>query len=163
MSALQAYVDGVVIPASQLAQRDPLFAYKAGDQTLNNVGALTNDSALFVNLAANATYRLSLLALQNSGATPGFKFAFTLPTGATWNFGYFDCGSSGANRQFGVVGVGGTGGVTGAGADSVVKIEATIVTAGTAGPAQFQWCQSTANASNTIVRAGSSLLATQVA
>jgi hypothetical protein len=162
MTAMPSLSAGTTPTAAQWQTLLPAFVRKTSDQTVNNSNVLVNDSQLVVSVSAGAVYRMSLLALQNSGATPGFKFAFTMPAGATFLNGYFDCGSSQANRQFAVVGAGGTGGVTGAAADSVVKVEATILIGGTAGSVQFQWCQSTANASNTIVRAGSSLLLTQV-
>lgn len=136
------------------------FAYKTADETVNNSSTLQDDDELFVEVAANAVYKLSLLAAQNSGATPGFKLNFTLPAGASWLLGSFDCGSSAATEQFGIT-TGSVTGITGVGADSLVIIDALISTAN-AGTVVFQWAQNLADASNTVVRAGSSLTLTRM-
>ena len=131
----------------------PLFALKTSDETVNNSSALQNDDALFLTVAVNTTYDLELWVLQSSGATPNFKLDFTLPAGATWRGGHFDCN----NTQIGIMTTAAVSGVTGTGADAYVMLKALISIGGTAGTVQLRWAQNTANASNTIVRANSRL------
>lgn len=140
----------------------PTFVYKTVDETVNGSDVLQDDDDLVLAVEATGLYRLELRAVQNSGATPAFKCAFTLPSGATWLTGSFDCGSSAANEQFGLMSTT-LSGVTGAGANSAVIIHSLILVGSTAGTIQWQWAQNTANASNTIVRAGSSLLLSRMA
>lgn len=159
---------GEIVPASKWAtlfgEVRPLYARKTADQTVNNSTTLVNDTELFVSVAANAEYDMELAAVQNSNATANFKLNFVLPAGATWVTGIFDLGSSAANEQFGVQTTAGPAlGITGAAADAVVWIKAKLIIAGTSGTVQFQWAQNTANASNTIVRAGSTLVLRRLA
>ena len=141
----------------------PTWSLKTSDETVNNSATLQNDDALFGAVAASATYLLRCHIVQNSGATPGFKLSVSLPSGATWYPGKFICGSAVANQQFGVMSTAAISGITGAAANSVVDFEAAIVISTTAGSAQLQWAQNTANGSDTIVRAGSWLHLERVA
>lgn len=141
----------------------PPFARKTADETVNGSAALQDDNELIVGAAADATYLLELQATQNSGATPGFKLSFSLPSGATWLHGRFNAGSSAANEQFGLMPLVGLSGITGAAADSLLVVRALITISSTAGNVTLQWAQNTSNASNTVVRSGSWLLLTRVA
>lgn len=136
-------------------ERTALFVLKGSDEIVNNSAALQNDDALVLAVSANATYLLRCHIVQNSGATPGFKVDVTMPAGASWKPGTFDCGSSAANEQTGVMSTAAISGITGAAADAFVDFEAVVVISATSGNVQVRWAQNTANASDTTVRAGS--------
>lgn len=133
----------------------PVFARKTSDETVNGSAALQDDNELTVAVEASATYLLELHLIQNSGATPGFKLSFSIPTGATWVSGSYNAGSSVANEQFGVMPLVGLSGITGAGANSLLIVRSLITISTTAGSVTLQWAQNTSNASDTIVRSGS--------
>lgn len=163
MTALWTPTTGNEPSATDLLTWRPRLVIKTVDESLSSSITLQNDDQLVLPVDANATYELWLRATQNSGATPGFRCGFTIPTGATWHWGFMDLGSSAANEQMLLTGSGGTAGITGAGADSAVIINAIVAIGSTAGNVQFQWAQSASNAATTTVRAGSSLLLRQVA
>jgi hypothetical protein len=133
----------------------PKIAVKTGSQTVNNSATFVNDSALFLAVDINTTYRCHLHLSYTSGTTPDFKYQFTKPTGATlsaWSFlGYsttvtFAYGGTGETQSIG-------GNVT------AIPLDAwgILTTSTTAGTFQLQWAQNTATASDTIVQAGSFL------
>lgn len=139
----------------------PVAAYKSIDETVNNSATLQNDDELLVALEASVRYDIFLQLSQNSGATPGFKFSFTTPTGATWGSGWYSSGSSAANEQMGVTTTGAVGGITGAAANSILTFRSPLTTTN-AGTLQLQWAQNTTNLSDTIVRSGGILVARRV-
>lgn len=159
MAFLADLAAGVELLAStfnaKMKERAPVFARKTSDETVNGSDVLQDDNELTLAAEASVTYELFLHAVQNSGATPGFKLGFTLPSGATWVSGSFNVGSSAANEQFGLMPLTGLSGLTGAGANSLVRVQAIITISTTPGSVTLQWAQNTSNASNTIVRAGS--------
>jgi len=134
---------------------------KTLDETVVSTAALQDDDELFIAADANTDYSLELLAFQSSGVTPGFRIGFTLPAGATWYGGFFDGGTTTANRQFVYISASGTSGITGTGGFSICYVRASISIGSTAGNVRFQWCQSTSNASNTTVAAGSEMILTK--
>lgn len=140
----------------------PVWATKNVDETVNNSSALQNDNDLSLSLASNASYVLTCHLIQNSGATPAFKLDLPLPGGATWWPGSFICGASLATAQLGVMGTPAITGISGTGSDSFVDFHARLDTT-SSGTLTLRWAQTTANASNTIVRAGSYLMAQRTA
>lgn len=133
-----------------------IIARKTADETVNNSSAFQNDDVLLASVVANAVYLARLHIMYNSGTTPDFKYQFTVPAGTTlpaWSF----IGTTGAAVSFNAASSGGVSGLGGTGADQPVDSWGVIITSGTAGTVQVQWAQDVANASNTIVRAGSYL------
>lgn len=139
----------------------PISAIKGSDQTVNNSATLVNDNTLLIPVAANATYEFRLRLAYNSGATPGFKFTFTVPAGAAVRFNSLVMNGGGL-KSF-THAPGDTPALDGGATDLPVTLWGEITVAGTPGTVQLQWAQVTANASNTIVRANSNLIARQVA
>lgn len=131
-------------------------AYKAADETINNVGAVQNDNDLALAVDANGVYSLYLYVVYSSGTTPDFLCDFSAPSGTTFEASFF-------NYQPGTVAWAATGalgavsGLAGTGANVPLIIRATVFVAATAGTLQWRWAQNTANASDTIVRKGSRL------
>lgn len=151
-----------IVQASELDNYRHLGAYKAADTTIISDGTLDNDPHLSLAVAANAVYLLRLNGVYQSGATPGFQVAFSLPAGAALSAGFFLAGAaalSAASLQMGYNGsaTGALSGIIGTGANAILQLSHTLITAGSTGNVVFQWAQNVSNASNTILRAGSSL------
>lgn len=168
MSALQPYVDGNVVPASQLIQRDPVFAGRTADSAaVNNSTVLVNDPVLFWALQANAVYDIRMAILYTSNATANLKWAFTFPAGCRLDFGFSGLLLGGVNavdtRAAINLGSGVTIQTAGGTAPEALHINGTIRVGATPGNLQFQFAQNTANASNTVINAGSSGTLRQVA
>lgn len=129
-------------------------ARKSSDETINNTSGYQDDDELFVPVEANATYVGWLHFNYLSQAAAAFKYQFTTPAGSNLPFWSF-IGSSpftyGGSAGGGVVGLAGTG------ANLPCDAWGLIIIGGTAGTMRMQWAQNVANASNTIVRAGSYL------
>lgn len=131
----------------------PLFVRKTADETVNNSTTLQNDDQLALAVEANVTYWLSMRLLMSSGATPDFKMLFTFPSGLTMKLHNVEPTPtiSVPYDQTTVAAVSGTG------ADATIQVEGLVVVSSTAGTLQLQWAQNTLNASNTIVRADSTM------
>lgn len=137
----------------------PIVARKASDETVNGSAALQNDDELFVALAASTTYKIVLDLVWNSGTTPDFKFDWAVPSGATGL--YTVTATSSAALFLGSLSFAGGGNLDGTGSDLFSQFEGELVTTD-AGTLQFRWAQNTSTGSNTIVRAGSLLVAEKV-
>lgn len=151
---------GSWVASSSVGVGAVIVATKTADETVNNSATLQDDDHLSVSVQADAVYLVELEGVYNSGATPGFKTQLAAPAGST------------AGSAIGAGGTGsGFGGVTlttalnwgGAGAERWFRFTGKLTTAGTAGSLKLQWAQTAANASNTILDAGSSLRITRTA
>ncbi|HET6504622.1 MAG TPA: hypothetical protein VFG87_28065 [Amycolatopsis sp.] len=167
MTAMPTFAGGQEPLAAQWQTLLPIKAVKAIDQTVNNSAVLVNDSTLFLAVNSTATYEISGIIRYNSGTTPDIKFAWTGPTSATfyWSCNGLDTAASGVtgtvSRQ--ALAIADTVGIGGTGNDLAADIHGILTVSSTSGNLQFQWAQNTANASNTIVRANSFLIARQIA
>jgi hypothetical protein len=123
----------------------------ASDITVNNSTTLVD--ALEFEALANKKYMVFASLHFDSGATPDIKFGWSVPSGAAGNW----------NMQHDNVqnGLGSTDAVSCSGNDSTM-LHAGIVIGGTAGTVKLQFAQNTADASDTDLMAGSSLIAVQV-
>lgn len=156
------FVAGQILTATALNTLAPLVARKTADETVNNSAVLQNDNELVLAVEANTSYIVWCHLVQQSGTTPDFKFEFTFPTGAT-RAGWNAFGGNTANWQATLANAnGGSSGINGTGANSSVDVYGLLVVGSTAGNLQLVWAQNTANASDTIVRAGSFLHLTRV-
>lgn len=145
------------------------LAVKSAGQIVNNSAALANDTELTIAVSANTVYAFQLSLLFTSGTTPDVKWGFTFPTGATcaWgavrmvsssggvtgdgDFGAYASATSGSST----VNAAGTGGV------QIALTSGALIVGANAGSLTVQWAQNTANASDTTVHVGSSLLVTR--
>lgn len=131
---------------------------KTADQTVNNSATLVDDNELVQALRANSTYKFEIWVLYESGTTPDFKLGFTLPAGATLAYAYHGFDTSLSQTFFGTTTIPSSGtGFGGNATTAPVRMFGSLVTAGTAGNFQVKFAQQTANASNTILKAGSYL------
>jgi len=136
---------------------------KPADEIVNNSSTLQDDNDLTFAVNANKTYMLFLMMIVNSNVTPDFKYAWTVPSGATIIKGvdfaiYFrgeavsgdfatdatvatTIGTVGSNRLYGFI--------------FMAEVGATP------GNITLQWAQDVANASDTIMLQGSTVLVWQ--
>lgn len=132
----------------------PIYVIKAAQETVNNSVTLQNDDELVSpTLPANTVWEMELVIHCTSSTVADFKSAITLPAGATLNAALiYDSTSlvtflltdTGASRA------------TGGAAASISLIYRGILRiAATAGTAQLQWAQNTAEVSNTTVNVDS--------
>lgn len=149
-----------------ITQAYGIWAVKAADNTpVNNSTTLVNDAELFVPVAANTVYDVVAKVFYTTGATPDIKLGFTFPSGtmswagvgavdslsaATTNATVADnawtSAASGQTLSFG----GGVG-------SALAVLAGTLRVGPVAGNLQLQFAQATANASNTLTKADSSL------
>jgi len=123
-------------------------------------------SALFLPLAANATY-FFVCFLDYEGGTQGssdLKFAWTGPSGYSIRYllSAITTGGAGTNG-FLRAAAGASVGTSGAGNTWGAVLTGTAGTGSTAGTLQLQWAQNTSSGTATIVHAGSVLAAWQIA
>lgn len=130
---------------------------KTSNETVNNSNVLQDDDELFFDVGANEKWAFRFVLQANSGATPDLRFAVTAPSGAVCRVGFADIEGAKSIGQYGC-GVT-TGVVPGNTSADVYEVVGTIENGATAGTVHLQWAQFTANASNTIVYAGSYLFA----
>lgn len=163
--------------ASQLVALEtfatPLYTLKTLDETVTNSGTLQNDNELVLSVTANAVYDVTATIFYEAPTAQDIRVSFTWPAGATfpWGLTGLDVGTAGtagnvrpvafSNPSSGVDSfhVGGAG----AGNILLVYIKGTLTVSSTSGLLQFQWSQSSAApATNTIVKAGSTMTAYRI-
>lgn len=162
-TAPRTYTDGELITKAILDVhiRDNLnmiqsfCKIKASDQTVNNSTVLVNDADFIFPVLANEKWSVTLNVKLDTATTPDWKFNWTVPAACTYNHAWIYNNPTAignwVSTDGGIVSDGSTG--------QPVVVLAYFLVGANAGNVQFQWAQLTANASNTIVRAGSSLIA----
>lgn len=141
--------------------------YRTADAAaINNSTALVNDAVLFAALPTAGRFQFDLTLFYDSSSTADFKLAFTIPAGATMQWGGIgpsvSVSTGVGTAQFLATTVSGTSvpyGGNGTGSANSVTLIARggVVMGGTAGNLQVQYAQQTLDATNTIVRAHSRL------
>lgn len=148
---------------------DP-FARKTATETVTSSTTLQDDDELFVSVEANSVYMVEAL-LCYDGATAGdFKFAFTLPSGATLNYGHMGTattiaaatGNTVDNRQI-IETDTLAAGAAGAGTILALPIWGILIISSTAGTMRLQWAQFASSATPTRMFAPSFLHLRKVA
>jgi hypothetical protein len=130
---------------------------KAVDETVNNSTTLQNDDDLFFTIAASEKWTVEIVCKIVSNATPDFKVFFTAPAGATFNFVTLQSVGTVALVPWASTAQSIITDATATGNIGIVK--AYVINSTTAGTVNFQWAQNTAEASNTILKAGSFMIA----
>ena len=137
---------------------------KTANQTVNNSTTLVNDDHLLLALAANEVWYVKLILLQTSSATADIKYQFTVPTdgalyGMTTYCNASDTWTSGYTVAASILSI--SGGM--AAIPNRLVTEFIVKNGANAGNLQLQWAQNTADASDTIVKANSSLICHKLA
>lgn len=125
---------------------------KAADETLNDDAVMQNDDDLLFAVEANSEYRMRVFLIWSSDGSADFKLGFSGPSGTTmdWTIAW----SSVGNPQT----ISSTITFNGAGVGNkriANYTDCVIHTGGTPGTFNVQWAQAFANASDTVVYAGS--------
>lgn len=129
--------------------------YKSANETVNNSAVLQNDDELILPVLANEVWAFTMFLHASSGATPDFKYTFSLPSGTTTRFFdavFFNDFEEGET----VVHGGGTNPI-------ITTIMGHFTISSTPGNVVFQWAQNTQNASDTKVLKGSYIIAHKLA
>lgn len=133
----------------------PIIKVKTADETVNNSATLQDDDHLVFAAVANAKYWVRITLYISSGAVPDFKSAFSVPSGTTGWRGMVTNSAAGFVQNADLT----TGRVSAMNAANYgAVIEAYVETSSTAGNVTFQWAQDTADASNTTVAKGSTMM-----
>ncbi len=156
-SAFQGYNGSAWTSLGSSAVMPFVSKTKLADETQNNgnnaTATLQNDDELFFSVGANETWNFRFVIQATTPAAPDIKFTVTAPVGATCNFGAINAEDT---VTVGNLGCGVSSGILNtAGVSDVYEIAGSITNGSTAGTLTLQWAQNTANAANTIVRAGS--------
>ncbi len=151
----KAYADAFIVGGG----RKLVIVRKSADETVNNSIALHNDDALTFAIAANEVWRVDLLLLFDSSVVADIKLGWAYPAGCgiKWAASY--------PLPVVVFTEASTPMLPGAGVGSICMmiISAIVINGGTAGSITLMWAQNTAEATNTIVRANSAMLAFKLA
>jgi len=129
---------------------------KTKDEVISNNSILQNDDELFVELEANKTYAFEQRVFLDSSDVPEFKYAFDIPSNATLKINNIDWEATSPSSifqqsDFPVL-------VRTEKGESVLEVHGFVSTLSEGGNLQFQWSQITDDASDTIVKKGSSLV-----
>lgn len=144
--------------------RSSYTVIKAANQTKNADTTYVNATDLSFPVGANETWIFEAHLSFNAPATPDIKFDLTAPTGTV-------CDMQKVNLNAGISGAKYTcsGGAKpdfvmdgGGGFDASEVITGSLVTSSTAGTAQLRFAQNVSNASNTVLYAGSWIVAYKV-
>ena len=129
---------------------------KKVDETINNSSVLQDDNELFIPLEANKIYGYELKLFYSSPTDTDFKYAFTIPTGATGTKAAAGDWSSTDDSATSSVTV--SNSVITASGVRFTPNSGNIIMSSTAGNLQLQWAQNTAETNNTTVTQGSYLI-----
>lgn len=155
---------GIETIRQALIHSHELYIVKSTGETVNNSTTLQDDDELFFPVLANEIWDLEGVITYDTGTAPDFKWALSIPGSGT------AIGVS-LGLQLGAAGTGTvkiepateTGVAVGGLAVNQPVLFRLLVTVGNAdGNVIFQWAQNTLTAANTIVRAGSYLIARKV-
>ncbi len=138
-----------------------LYFRKTADQTVTNSTTLVNDARFELPVGARQTWTLEFRLLFSSSAVANIKWQITIPALATGRLRFAGVGANGLNGESEVA-ASSVQGASGTGANKLVVFHAHVVMGTTAGDIILQWAQNTAEASNTIVRQDSLLIATRI-
>ncbi len=143
---------------------DIILAIKAADETVNSGSTgstLQNDDDLLFAVGVNEEWLVEVFLLRNTGATPDWKFQWSVPASCTIDG---ECtehvGGSWGGEAFSEAAA--VAIIDGGGADIPTSMWGIVRVAGTAGNVQLQWAQNTADAGDTKVLRGSMLVARRI-
>jgi hypothetical protein len=144
-----------------------VHALKTADETVTSSTTAQNDDHLVVPLLASSRYWIEFFIIYDAVQAADIKIQWSVPAGSTlrWTHGGLGTGVTStigevsrffrSQSDIGTVG----GPAVGGGTNAIIPGEGWIDVAGTPGNLQLQWAQNVANATGTVVRANSLLIA----
>jgi hypothetical protein len=147
------------------ATKETLSKVKTSRESVTSSSTLQDDNDFTFSVKANTTYAISGNLFVSAGSG-GFKWLFTVPSGASGRLNV----DSGTDTLSGINGidVNITVGQSVSSAISIStpaqsgKIGGFITTSSTAGTVTFRWAQNTSNATATYIERGSTMILTEV-
>lgn len=133
---------------------------KTADETVTSSTTLQNDNEISFSIGASETWKGHMMLKLTANASAGFKFDFTLPSGATGNMTGVGGSAFGFSRRSVTGGYGNTTTFTN---NTVYLLSFTIINSTTAGTVQMRFAQNASDAAATTVMAGTLLQATRTA
>lgn len=133
--------------------------YKTADESVTNSAALQNDDDLKFSIGANENWAFIMPIGLVCGASGGFKWAFTLPSGAS-GFGGNLIGTARLTSADLTTGSGETTASTTASNQPIIV--GYVANSSTPGTVQFQFAQNATNGTATTVKKGSILIAVKI-
>lgn len=163
--------DTIWATAANALTRVPARIYKSADEIVNNSTTLQNDDHLVLPIAANEIWAIQMrLFITNATGSPGFKVAFTVPSGATGSIvaqsgaAASDLGASTNVNAMTTTITSGFAAITLASyTEAWMIINLYVINSSNAGNVQFQWAQSSAVVGNTTLLKGSHMIPTRLA
>lgn len=168
MSALWTPTAGLELTAAEMVQLMPITAVKLSDVAQASTTTLVNDAALFIPVAANASYEVSMFVIYTQGTVGQLKFGWSAPSGATFDWtclGLVISVTAADNGSYTAqaLTVSDTKTVGGASTNTVLQVSGRLVTSSTSGTLNMKWAQSASSATGTSVKAGSFIVGRQIA
>ncbi len=138
----------------------PVPGTSESDFTINSSNTLADVPNVRFHAAADATYQWKMTIFSNSNATADIQFQVNAPSGAAGMIlgTYYVSG-----WQHGTLTYGSNQPVDGVAADILTIFEGILINGATPGDVQLQAAQNTSNASDTVVKAGSNVMAVKIA
>jgi hypothetical protein len=149
--------------SSTSTAKDVLSKVKTTRESVTSSTTLQDDNDFSFSLKANTTYAISGNLFVNAPSTGGFKWLFTVPSGASGRLN-IDSGSSTLDG----IDIDITAGQTSASTITITsagfsgKLSGFVTTSSTAGTLLFRWAQDTSNATATYIERGSTMILTEV-
>ena len=145
------------------ASKAVIAKVKTARETVTSSNTLQDDDHFVFAVEANKTYQLKGLLFVSAPTSGGWKWAFSVPSGATGTISI-----QGATSAYVMGTDAATGGSTGgssvliASATSDVRMTGFFTTSATAGNITLRWAQFTSNGTGTYIEVGSVLTLTEV-
>lgn len=151
---------GMRLTPDRLNALAPMGRWRTVDSSaVNNSTTMVNDTVMvWTGLLANAVYELHVMLRFNSNSTADLKYGWTTPAGSTFSWesdGYNTTNARAINALGGAQQPGFAGGGQGGTTDDAVEFTGLLIMGSSSGTLQGQFAQNTANASNTVLKAGS--------
>lgn len=134
-------------------------AVKAADETVTSSTTLQDDADLSFPIGANQTWSVSMNLAVTANASGGFKYDFTLPSGAS---GWMVVSGNATIATGGVSVTTGAGGTVSLTNPTAILFKVYITSSSTAGTVQFRFAQNASFGTGTTVSKGSILQAIRV-
>ena len=132
---------------------------KTAGETVTSSTTLQNDDHLTFSIAANETWKGTIILPISANPSGGFKFDITAPSGASGSCAMF----GGSNYTSGWVAIGTGFGATAIISNTTMAITFSVANGSTAGSVQLRWAQNASFGTGTTIAGGATLTAVRTA